>query len=112
MSVTVANVGQGPGRNLLFVTDGNEKRTVTDVTFTSAYTDSGEPLTAADLGLQSVSHATAKPVLSATNAVDAAFAGYDPATDLLHVYDQTPAELANASGDATGLVVRVVAYGW
>jgi hypothetical protein len=111
MAITATRVKQGHGKNLPWITDGHMTRTVTDVAFTTAYTDLGEPLTATDLGLRRVSHASAEPTYNVTNAVPASFAGYDPATSLLHVYDHTPAELATATGDATGLTIRVVAWG-
>lgn len=111
MAVTVANVGQGPGRNLPFTTQGNAKRTVTDVTLDSSYLSGGEPVTAANLGLTSVNWAEAQINLAATTTVNAASAGYDEATGLLHVYDETPAEVASTA-DLAGLKVRVIAYGF
>ena len=103
---SVASVGSKP-----YYIEGAHKRTVNDVTWADAYTDSGETITAAQLGLNRVEYATAHVHTgTATTAVNAASAGYSAGK--LHVYDETPAELANASGDATGMVVRVVAYGY
>ena len=108
MAVTATRVGQGPARNLPYITVDNAKRTVTDVTLDSSFQSGGEPLTAANLGLNTVYWAQAEPTLSATTTVNVAFAGYDPGNALLHVYDETPAEI---SGDASGSVIRVTAYG-
>jgi hypothetical protein len=110
MAITATRVGQGPGRNLPFVTEGNTKRTVTDIALDSSYLSGGEPVTAGDLGLNSVNWASSEPTLSATTTVNIAFAGYDPATSLLHVYDESPAEVASTAATG-GAIIRIVARG-
>ncbi len=93
-----------------FYIEGSRKRTVTDVTWAAAYTTSGEAVTPADLGLNRVEYATAQPTTFATTAVNAVSAGW--AANKLHVYNETPAELVNGAGDASGMVVRVTAWGY
>lgn len=105
MSVTVAQVG-----NLPYYIVGAQKKTITDVALDSSYLSGGEPLTAANLRLNKVDYANAEITSTATTTVNAASAGYDPATALLHVIDETPAEVSSTA-DLAGLVVRVTAYG-
>ena len=87
---------------------GNRKLTVTDVTADNTYASGGAPLTAAQLGLNRVFFSTSsiKTAAATGNAVDAY---YDEANAKLKV-NAAAGEIANASG--TGLVVRVVAWGY
>lgn len=103
---TFARVGDLPYRVV-----GNQKKTVTDVAMDSSYPTGGEAVTAANLGLNRVEYATAEITTTATTTVNATAAGYLPATEKLLVFDETPAEAANAA-DLAGLVVRVVAFGF
>ncbi len=90
---------------------GAQKETLTDITFDSAYPTGGEAVTAADLGLNYVDNADAA-VKSATGAgVNVASAFYDETTDKILLYDETPAQVANAADVAT-TVVRVRARGY
>jgi hypothetical protein len=88
--------------------------TVSDVAFDSSYPTGGEIITAANLRLSRVEWANAEIQTTATTTVNAASAGYIPGngttTSALQVFDETPAEVANAA-DLAGLVVRVTAYG-
>lgn len=91
---------------------GNQRCTVTDVTFDSSYPTGGEPLTAADLGLREVQSAVATiktPTAAATAIVSAV---YDIANSKLKV-NTIGAEVANATNltTTTTLVVQVVAFG-
>lgn len=105
MAIAAARVGDLPYRIV-----GNQKETVTDVTFDSAYVTGGEAVTASDLGLNYVETADAS-VKAATGAgVNVANAFYDESTDKILLYDETPAQVANAADVAT-TVVRVRARG-
>jgi methylphosphotriester-DNA--protein-cysteine methyltransferase len=99
---------------LPYYVEGARKRSVSDVSFDSSYPTGGEIITAANLRLQRVDHAIAQIQTTATTTVNATSAGYIPGdgttTSALKVFDETPAEVANAA-DLAGLVVRVTAYG-
>ena len=107
---TVSQVGDLPQ-----YIDGARRKTVTDVAFDSSYPTGGEVITAANLRLDRVDHAIAQIQSAATTTVNAVSAGYTPGngttTSVLKVYDETPAEVANAA-DLSGLTVRVTAWGW
>lgn len=105
MSVSVSQVGSLP-----YYIVGAQKKTITDVALDSSYQSGGEPLPASSLRLNKVDYANAEIYSAATTTVNATSAGYDPTNALLHVYDETPAEVASTA-DLTGLVVRVTAYG-
>ena len=105
MALTFTAVGKSGGDVL-----GTNRRTVTDITMDSSYLSGGEPVTANNLRLGRVVYATAQIQSTSGGAVNVASAGYDPATALLHVYDETPAEVASAADIAT-TVIRVEAYG-
>ena len=107
---TVAQVGALP-----HYIEGSQKKTVTDVSLDSSYPTGGEQITAANLRLNYIDHAQAQIQEAATTTVNAASASFRVNTgsvsgDLL-LYDETPAEVANAA-DMAGLVVRVTAYGY
>lgn len=90
---------------------GNQIATVTDVTADGSYAAGGAPVTAAALGLAFVQSGVANILTSAAtgNAVDAAVI---PQTDgsIKLKLNAAAAEVANAAG--TGLVVRVLAFGY
>ncbi len=92
------------------VSGGAQRRTVNNVTMDSSYLEGGEPITAAQLGLNRVEYATCTIASTSGAAANVASASYDPATSLLHVWDNTPAEVAGAGNIAT-TVVQVIAYG-
>lgn len=81
-----------------------------DVTV-GTYATNGVTVTPAQLGLSTVyfAIATVKSV-SGTDDVNVAQAYYDVVNSKIKVFDETPAEAANAS-DFTNLVLRVVAFG-
>ncbi len=85
--------------------------TVTDVTFASGtYPTGGDAVTAANLGLTRVHAAVATVKLAATTTVNVANVYYNIDTAKLLIYDETPAEIANAA-DVVGLVVQIIAWG-
>lgn len=103
MSLTKAGIqtGRPPGA---------EERTVNRFTFDTTYPTGGEPCSAADLGLTRVDWAEAT-IVSATGAgVNVANCDYDVANGKIKLFDETPAEVANAANVAT-VVVQIVAYG-
>ena len=86
---------------------GAERYTVTDVVFDSSYPTGGEPLTAADLGLTSVSFAISSVKTAGTGSVTDVF--YDIANAKLKAY-AAAAEIANAT-DISAVAAQVVAFG-
>lgn len=105
MSVTVANVLDLPYRIV-----GKQKETVTDVTFDESYTEGGEALTPANLGLNRVERATCT-IQAVEGSVNVANAAYDDEEELVHLFDETPAEVAKEA-NVKGVVARVVARGY
>ena len=101
MAVSVSRVDQ-------YVT-GNKRVTVSGVTFDSSYLSGGESLTAADLGLSDVVSAVCT-IRSVGGTVNVASAAYDPATSLIHLYDETPGEVSSTA-DVSNIVVQVEAKG-
>lgn len=96
-----------------FTTNGgvaSPKVTVTDVALDSSYPTGGEAVTAANLGLTRVDFAIATVKSAATTTVNVANVHYDKDTGKLLIYDESPAEVANAA-DINGLVVQVIAWG-
>ena len=84
-------------------------KTVTDVTFDSSYPTGGEAFTASDLGLNVVEDAEVE-VKSVAGTVNVANVFADLTNSKLIVWDETPAQVSNAS-DLTDVVVRVTAHG-
>lgn len=89
---------------------GSRRVTVTDVTLDSSYPTGGEAITAAQLGLSTVLFAFCN-VKAVSGTVNVANAYYDSANSKIKVYDETPAEVANAASLAS-VVIRVMAYGY
>lgn len=106
MAVSVANVLEN---NLPYHIVGNKKEVCRDVTFDSKYQEKGEPLTRAELGLNSIEFATCT-INAVAGSVNVASASYDPKEQLIHLYDETPKEVASEA-DVKDVVVRVVARG-
>lgn len=104
MAVSIANKLGLPYRIV-----GAQKETVRDVTFDSSYTSGGEALTAADLGLNVVERAVCN-VQSVGGTVNVASASYDEEEELIHLFDETPGEVASEA-NVSEVVVRVVARG-
>ncbi len=93
---------------------GNQKKTVTDCAFDSAYLTGGEVATAANLGLSFIDHAEAQ-VTVAANATDALgnaqFVRSSGVTGLVKLYDpDVPADVTSAD-NVEGTIARVTAYG-
>lgn len=89
---------------------GHQKRTVTDVTFDSGYVTGGEAVTAANLGLNSIDTAFCADLTATGGVINVASATFDHANSKILLYDETPAQVANAA-DVQTTVVRVVAQG-
>ena len=106
MAVATANV-----QDVAYRIEGNQKKTVYDVTFDASYVTGGEVLLPATLGLNYVEYANATVITATGGLVNVANAKYDDANSKVLLYDETPAEIANAADVAT-TVVRVEAYGW
>ena len=89
---------------------GDQKRTVTDVTFDSSYPTGGEAVTADNLGLRVIDTASCNDVTATGGLVNVANATFDLTNSKILLFDETPAEVANAADVATA-VVRVEAWG-
>jgi hypothetical protein len=106
MSVTVANPLSPPYRRV-----GNRKETVTNVTMDSSYKSGGEEVTFAQLGFSSfVEPGSIATIKSLKGTVNVASAAYDETKKLLHLYDETPAEVASEA-NVEGMVIQIVARG-
>lgn len=106
MSVTVTNKLALP-----YHLDDGRKKTVRDVAFDSSYAEGGEPLTASELGFPSAVEYATCTIQEIGGSVNVASAAYDEAEGLIHLFDETPAEVAKEA-NVEGVVVRVVAYGY
>lgn len=104
MAVSAANVLSVPYRII-----GNQKETVYDVTMDSSYTEKGEALTRATLGLNNIERSTCT-INAVKGTVNVVSASYDPTEQLLHLYDETPAEVASEA-NVEGMKIRVVSRG-
>ncbi len=102
MAVSVARVSNP----LPYQIVGAQKETITDVTLDNSFASGGEPLVPSDLGLSKVSSSWCQ-IKSVGGTVNVANAVYDNSA-LLHVYDETPAEV---TGDLSNVVITVTAYG-
>lgn len=105
MSVTVTNPDTLPYRVV-----GAQKETTRNVAFDESYLSGGEPLTPANLGLNAVDSALCTIQTTSETSVNVTGASYDEATELIHLWNETPAEVASEA-NMKGLVVRVVARG-
>jgi hypothetical protein len=88
---------------------GSEKRTVTEVAMDNSYPTGGEVVTPKELGMRIVDFAICT-VSAVGGTVNVAQAHYDTATGKLKLFDETPAEVANAA-DVSAIKVQVVAFG-
>jgi hypothetical protein len=104
--MAIAAVSREPKTSLV----STPKTTVTEVTFDNSYPTGGEAVTAADLGLSRVDYAIATVKSATGGGVNVANVFYNIATGKILVYDETPAEAANAA-DLSTLVVQVIAWG-
>jgi hypothetical protein len=104
MAVTVTNALDVPYRIV-----GNQKETVFDVTFDASYQNGGEPLTVEALGLNYMERATCT-IQKVAGTVNVANATYEESEGKIHLFDETPAEVASEA-NVNGVVVRVVARG-
>lgn len=88
---------------------GSRRQTITDVTMDNSYLSGGEPVTPANLRLGQFDHAICN-IKSISGTVNVAEAFLDTGTQLLHVYDETPGEVASTN-DLSNVVIRITAYG-
>lgn len=106
MALSFSNVDSG--------VEGNKRFTVTNVTFDSSYLSGGETVTAANLGLSALSYGSCNiKAVGGTINVASAFLECvaDPTANKIHLYDETPAEVASTS-DVSTCVVQVKAFGY
>lgn len=88
---------------------GSRRVTVTDVTMDNSYLSGGEPVTPANLRLGQFDDAICN-IKTISGTVNVAEAFLDTSTQLLHVYDETPAEVSSTA-DLSNVVIRIHAYG-
>jgi hypothetical protein len=89
---------------------GAERRTVTDVTFDNSYAEGGEPLTAEQLGLNSVDVAVCSLIHgSESTELLAGAAWYSGGK--LHLLDVKTGKEVASTKDMSKVVVQVVAFG-
>src|SRR5882672_7861941 len=105
MSVSVEAMLSPPYRIV-----GNRKETVTNVTMDSSYQEKGEKLTPAQLGFTSFVDSAQSLIKEVKGTVNVANAHYERAKELLHLFDETPAEVASEA-NVEGIVVQVTAQG-
>lgn len=103
MSVTVTNVLSPPHR-----IEGNRKKTVYDAVFDSSYTSEGEALAKTSVGLSNTFDHAICQIKKPAKSVNVAEAFYDGTK--IHLYDETPAEVASEA-DVEGLEVRITSWG-
>lgn len=93
---------------------GTQRKTVTNVTMDSSYLSGGETVNATSLGLSSLDNATCQIKSTSGGGVNVASAFLectaDPTANKLHLWDETPAEVASTS-DVSTTVVQVTAFG-
>lgn len=86
--------------------------TVTDVTLDSSFQENGESLTAAQLGLAKVDHASCTVKNgSEAEATAVGSAWYDPTKELLVLNDYKTQKTLAKEKDVSKVVVRVIAFG-
>jgi len=89
---------------------GNRKETVTNVTMDSSYLSGGEKLTPAQLGFSSFVDSAQSLIKEVKGTVNVASAHYERSKELLHLFDETPAEVASEA-NVEGMVIQVTAIG-
>jgi len=107
MSLTVENALTVPYRIV-----GNEKKTVKRVTFDSSYPSEGEPLTAAELGLNVVEYTNCVLVKGSESAtLRPTNAEYDKVAAKIRLIDSATGKEIESTKDMSKVVVQVEAYG-
>lgn len=104
MAVTASNALSIPYRIV-----GHRKETVYDVTFDSSYLEKGETLKPATVGLNYGESALCQ-IKEVKGTVNVASAFYNPEKALIHLYDETPAEVASEA-NVEGVIVQVTTRG-
>lgn len=105
MSVTITNQLSVPYRIV-----GGRKEVVKNVELDSSYQSEGEPITAKELGFsQSVESAICN-IKKVHGTVNIASAYYSPSEAKLHVFDETPGEIASEA-NAGESVIQITARG-
>lgn len=89
--------------------EGNKRVGVADVTFDNSYPTGGEAVTPSQFGLTNATYGICN-VKTVGGTVNVANVYYDRANKKLLVFDETPAEAANAA-DLSTLVVQVKMFG-
>lgn len=92
-----------------YLSGGNFKIEVVDVTFDNSYPTGGEAVTLNQIGIPLFGIATVKSS-SASTVDNIVQASYDPATGKVLLWLAAGAQLTNTA-DCTDLVVRVVVFG-
>jgi hypothetical protein len=107
MALTIANALPVPYRIV-----GNQKKVVKDVTFDNSYLESGEPLTATELGLNVIEYATCSVIKgSESSTLRPTNAEYTVSTGKIHLIDSATGKEVESTKDMSKVVVRVEAYG-
>jgi hypothetical protein len=94
----------------------SEAMTITSIALDSSYPTGGEAIPPSTLGLTVVEYAFVFIKTTATTTVNVTSGYYScdtavPANNKLVLFNETPAEIADAA-DVAGLVVEIVAFGW
>ncbi len=90
---------------------GAQKKAVYSVLFDSSYLSGGETVTAANFGLNKIESGEVIGLsFDGSQTVNVASANYDKANGVIHLWNETPAEVTSTN-DVSGTTVRFVAYG-
>jgi hypothetical protein len=89
---------------------GNQRETVTDVTFGTKYTTGGLSVTPAELGLSYLERADCSVQNIGEGSVNVANAVYDETNKKIILYDETPGEVASEA-EVKAPIIRVTARG-
>jgi hypothetical protein len=109
MPVTPALVTSG---GLPYRVVGAQRETITNVTMDSSYLEGGEPLTAAQLGLNIVDSTVCNVIAGTESSTLRGIAAYyTPSTSLIHVIDDATGKEVASTGNLEKVVVQVVARG-
>jgi len=107
-ALAALTIGSRPRKN---APPGNERMTVTPVTFGTKYTKEGEAFTPANAGLTHVNHGFAVLTGIGEGEVNVATVAYDYTNGKLHLYDETPKEVAE-NAEVKKPTALVYAFGY
>lgn len=91
------------------VTIGSEFKVVATLALDSSYPTGGEAVSARQLGLSAVTTAQCD-ITAVGGSINVANASYDKTNGKVLLYDETPAQVANAA-NVDGTKVQIIAYG-